>query len=640
MVDVVLKQVCINKYKSFLTKQTFNVEQGITRIVGKNESGKTAILEALAKFNYFEENDNFKFNPTFDYPKSEFIDYQRSNQKVDVIECIFEIDEPLKRVIESDCGKGVLVKNSFKYAKNYSQGGTYSEYSVSFSAFVNYLIDSLELNKESTKHIKNAKDFNTLVQVCTGSEELKPVADELTRISNENKWKWDDALSGYIFSKHISPNIPKFWYFDEYYTILSRIDLNAILNGTAKNVYNEEELNIINALFDLAGLKVADVVSSTDFEVFTATLEATSNKITDEMFEYWTTNKNLEIEFKIETLTNNQKFLNIRIKNTKHRVTLPLKNRSKGFIWFFSFLIWFSKIQGKNDNNYILLLDEPGLNLHAAAQRDLLRFIEEKLSPQYQVIYTTHSPFMIDPNKLNEIRTVFDSQDPKVGSRISNAIQEKDPDTLFPLQAALGYDIAQNLYISEKNLIVEGVSDLIYLNSISEFLKAQGKNGLKEEITIVPVGGLDKVASFISLLRGSKLNLVCLLDNFSDPKSKQRVDDLVKGKIVKEKNIRYFGEFAGLGTVTADLEDMFGKNEYLELFNRVFDGKYAKIKLEQIPEQDKPILRQINQLLKIERFNHYQPANEFLKIVDKASVISEETAKRFEKMFTEINNLL
>ena len=123
------------------------------------------------------------------------------------------------------------------------------------------------------------------------------------------------------------------------------------------------------------------------------------------MFEYWTTNENLEIRFDIEHTTNNIRYLNIRIYNSKHRVTLPLKNRSKGFLWFFSFLVWFSKIQGDKNSNYILLLDEPGLSLHASAQNDLLRFIDEKLAPEYQVIYTTHSPFMIDSLKLNEVRT-------------------------------------------------------------------------------------------------------------------------------------------------------------------------------------------------------------------------------------------
>ena len=267
------------------------------------------------------------------------------------------------------------------------------------------------------------------------------------------------------------------------------------------------------ALFELSGLQLSDIQSETNFEAFKAQLEATSNSITDDMFEYWTTNQNLEIRFDIEHAANNVRYLNIRIYNSKHRVTLPLKNRSKGFLWFFSFLVWFSKIQGNTDSKYILLLDEPGLSLHASAQSDLLRFIDEKLAPEYQVIYTTHSPFMIDSLKLNEVRTVYDTQNPKVGSVVSDAVEEKDSDTLFPLQAALGYTIAQNMYVSPNNLLVEGISDLVYLNHFSSALKALGREGLSDDVTIVPVGGADKIATFISLMRGNELSTVCLLES-------------------------------------------------------------------------------------------------------------------------------
>lgn len=105
------------------------------------------------------------------------------------------------------------------------------------------------------------------------------------------------------------------------------------------------------------------------------------------MFEYWTTNKNLDIEFNVEHV--NERILNIRVRNNNYRVSLPLGNRSKGFLWFFSFLIWFSKIQGDKNKKYILLLDEPGLSLHASAQDDLLRFIDEKLSVDYQINHFT-----------------------------------------------------------------------------------------------------------------------------------------------------------------------------------------------------------------------------------------------------------
>lgn len=70
---MLLKKVTIHKYKSFLTEQSYTVEDHITRIVGKNESGKTALLEALAKSNYFEDNVDFQFDKDLDYPRSELI---------------------------------------------------------------------------------------------------------------------------------------------------------------------------------------------------------------------------------------------------------------------------------------------------------------------------------------------------------------------------------------------------------------------------------------------------------------------------------------------------------------------------------------------------------------------------------------
>ena len=382
-------------------------------------------------------------------------------------------------------------------------------------------------------------------------------------------------------------------------------------------------------------------MDSNNYEDFIAELEATSNNITDKLLEYWTTNKNLEIKFEIQSKENTstrniEKILQIRIRNTKHRVTLPLKNRSKGFIWFFSFLVWFSKVQEKK--NLIILLDEPGLNLHAEAQADLLKYIDKELLPRYQVIYTTHSPFMIESDKLDEVRTVYDSNDSKVGSIISNALEEKDQGTLFPLQAALGYNLAQNLYISDKNLLVEGVADLMFLTVMSGILKENNREGLNEDITIVPVGGLDKVATFISLLRGNELNMVCLLDTFIDQKGKKRLEDLIKDKIIKEKQIKFFDQYIDRLNI-AEIEDMFEIEEYLKLFNEEFSKDYKSISKKEI-DINKPIIPQINQIIQKNRFNHYRPSRYLTSLCVGKDYFSESTLARFEALFKDINNLL
>lgn len=373
--------------------------------------------------------------------------------------------------------------------------------------------------------------LNDLYEKLSADADLKSIANTLkTSYIDKACPKWSNSLEGYIAKVFISPNIPEFWYFDEYFMLPPQISLNKFQQKSIDVNFTQEQYDISSALFSLAGVDVSKLITDNNHEAFISELEATSNSITDQFLEYWSTNSNLEIQFEIQTVPND-KLLNIRIRNTKHRVTLPLKNRSKGFVWFFSFLVWFSKIE--SHENVIILLDEPGLNLHADAQNDLLRYIDEKLAPNYQAIYTTHSPFMIDSTKLHEVRTVYDSNDAKIGSLISDALEEKDSATLFPLQAALGYDIAQNLYISPKNLLVEGVADLVYLTLISDRLRVLGKNYLNDDITIVPVGGLDKVATFISLLRGNKLNVACLLDTFTDQKGRARMKDLIQEKIIK-----------------------------------------------------------------------------------------------------------
>jgi predicted ATP-dependent endonuclease of OLD family len=278
-------------------------------------------------------------------------------------------------------------------------------------------------------------------------------------------------------------------------------------------------------------------------------------------------------------------------------------------------------------------LDEPGLNLHASAQTDLLRFIED-LSDDYQIIYSTHSPFMIASDSLNRVRTVLETDK---GSVISDSIQEKDPDTLFPLQASLGYDIAQNLFVSKKNLLVEGVSDLIILTSISGILESVNREHLRDDITIVPTGGLEKVATFISLLRGSKLEIACLLDSYTDAKGKAKMDKMIAEKIIHKNKIRFFDEFLEDFT-KADLEDLFVKDDYLKLFNSAFN-ELTNIKESDLNVNIKQIITQINKHIKKDRFNHYRPANELVKLGVNEGFLSSKTLDNFERVFQEVNIL-
>lgn len=640
-----LKNVVINKYKSFLEKQEIEIEDGVTRIVGKNESGKTALLEAMAKFNYFDPKDKtFTFNSTNDYPRGELKRYQQEypNEDFDVITCTFELSDDLLNQISEDVGKEVFTSKSIIVAKTYNNIKRFYNVSTNTKKFIEQFLQNYTLEDSIKQELIKSNSLEELAEKLKEIEELTDAYKELkTKYIDSPKTDSEDKLVSYIISEYIIPNLPEFLYFDEYYSLPGTINLQKFLNGQVDDTFTKEQNDITKALFELSNIDIKKVMDSNNYEDFIAELEATSNNITDKLLEYWTTNKNLEINFEIQTKENTstrnfEKLLQIRIKNTKHRVTLPLKNRSKGFIWFFSFLVWFSKVQEKK--NLIILLDEPGLNLHAEAQADLLKYIDKELLPRYQVIYTTHSPFMIESDKLDEVRTVYDSNDSKVGSIISNALEEKDQGTLFPLQAALGYNLAQNLYISDKNLLVEGVADLMFLTVMSGILKENNREGLNEDITIVPVGGLDKVATFISLLRGNDLNMVCLLDTFIDQKGKKRLEDLIKDKIIKEKQIKFFDQYIDRLNI-AEIEDMFEIEEYLKLFNEEFSKDYTSISKEEI-DINKPIIPQINQIIQKNRFNHYRPSRYLTSLCVGKDYFSESTLARFEALFKDINNLL
>ena len=235
-------------------------------------------------------------------------------------------------------------------------------------------------------------------------------------------------------------------------------------------------------LVDLAGLDLNQLTAPRRTQALIARLEAAENRLTQKVLTYWSQNRHLRMRFDIRPaqpedgpgMTSGTNIWG-RVHDTKHNVSTALGTRSRGFVWFFSFLAWYSKLR-KEGENLVLLLDEPGLSLHAKAQSDLLHYFDEELKPHHQVIYTTHSPFMVNPEQFNSVRIVQDpsiepdavqTPDQPSGTRVTTDILEATPDSLFPLQGALGYEIHQTLFIGPNCLVVEGVSDRLRLRGDS-----------------------------------------------------------------------------------------------------------------------------------------------------------------------------
>lgn len=634
-----LIKVQIHKFKSFESDQEFDLDDNVTILVGMNESGKTSVLESIAKTNYFQEDEQFKFSLTHDFPRREKKKVEKSGENPKAITCTYEISEELLEEISEDVGENVFLTKEFSLTTRYdNKQRTFGGISADKKKFIEQKTKELNISSNATNEklekIKSLAQFDELA--ATFKDENYVTAFEELKKYFEFVWKFDNPIEEYITRKYLDENLPKFLYYDEYYSLPSRISIEKLESSQL----NENEYKTAKALFELADINTTELLKASNFEDFIAELEATEAIISEELFKYWQTNRNIQISFRIDKIEdtdsrNNTRIvehvLDIRVKGK--RVSLPLRNRSKGFNWFFSFLVWFKKIQEDEHSNYILLLDEPGLNLHASAQADLMRFLED-LSEDYQIIYTTHSPFMISSENLNRVRTVLETDK---GSVISDSIQEKDPNTLFPLQAALGYDIAQNLFVSKKNLLVEGVSDLIALTAISGILEAENRESLRDDITIVPTGGLEKVATFISLLRGSKLEIACLLDSYTDAKGKAKMDKMIAGKIIHKSKVRFFDEFLDSHS-KADLEDLFTKSDYLKLFNSAFK-ELANIKETDLNSAIPQIIIQVNKHIGKNRFNHFRPANEIVKIGADKSFFDDESLDNFEKVFKEINKL-
>ena len=187
----------------------------------------------------------------------------------------------------------------------------------------------------------------------------------------------------------------------------------------------------------------------------------------------------------------------ILLRDKESGVEKHFSTESAGFIWFFSFLLQFREnIHG--NKGVALLLDEPGLSLHAKAQENLVDYFGNIVSQNFQIIYTTHSPFMINrKNNFQEVRIVENlSLNPESGSlnyeesgtKVNNKVFEIGKGSLFPIQAALGYDISQSLFINPNNLLVEGASDQIYIQIMSDLLIKRGEKGLNPRWSIIPAG--------------------------------------------------------------------------------------------------------------------------------------------------------
>lgn len=253
-------------------------------------------------------------------------------------------------------------------------------------------------------------------------------------------------------------------------------------------------------------------------------------------------------------------------------VEIELEARSKGFQWFFSFYLVFLVESDEGHKDAVLLLDEPGLHLHPTAQQELIKFFE-KLSEGNQLVYSTHSPFLIDGEHLHRVRPV--TEDDTGHSHISVETWPKDRETIFPLQAAAGYAMIRGLFQHAKNVLVEGMSDYYYLHALSHQCGATNRAALPADIYITACGGTKLVGHLASLFLAQEVRPLVLLDG--DDAGRARRDALMRELYVEhDSGILMLDEVLGRAGQEVEVEDILGEDIIMPAVQAVV-GKTIKL---------------------------------------------------------------
>ena len=337
----------------------------------------------------------------------------------------------------------------------------------------------------------------------------------------------------------------------------------------------------------------------------------------------------------------NGKSLRLWVTNKQDRLRLQLEERSRGYQWYFSFYVVFNVESEGRHKDSILLLDEPALFLHALGQKDFLKKALPQLSEKNQIIYTTHSPFLLDLARPHSIHTVTMSKDSLRKSHISKEHWATDRDALFPLQSALGYHLAQSMFIGRNSMIVEGLTDFWILNSASELFIANGKNGFDKTFVFSPAGGATKTIILAKTYVSQELNVGILLD--SDNEGQITKDKLIRERILRSNKILTVGDIIEKPDITMSLEDIFPENYYLHFVKRAYNNlKDTEI----ILESDNPmIVKRIESYFTkndLGRFDKTLPALEITKEFGtvKLDELPPELILNLEKMFSSINTIM
>jgi predicted ATPase len=607
------------RFRNILDSGTIEVDPRVTCLVGKNESGKTNILHALHALNPALNDRLFDHQQ---YPRWLQKEHQRSGEfgAATPISATFELTDQEAQEINARFGEGVLLAKQWSLAVRYDNTRHFT----------------VDIDEAAA-----CRAFESQYELDADADELNQLHAHLDQLSGETAVQAGKALTRLFpesvhdsVSQHLSALMPRFFHFDEYSELMGRTDIGPLLEALRTNSESVLDDSQRTALALLKLGFASDDLINPDYEKRSGEMEAVAADLTRQVQRYWHQNDHLRLKIDIEPTTDLHadgtlvQLLQLRVEDDRHFFTNNLDVRSSGFRWFISFLAAFKEF--KSDKSVIVLLDEPALALHARAQRDFLDFIEDTLGDSHQIVYTTHSPFMVDASHLERVRVVEDLG-PEEGAKVSSRLVSRDPDTLSPLEGILGFDIARQIFAGPDNLVLEGIAAYTYVTVMSEVLREKGRGHLDPRWRVLPAGGVGTMAAAVAQL-GRELDVTVVTN--AGTNLTQRLNGLVDLEFLEARRIVPLGPITGIDE--ADYEDLFFVDDYVVIYNATFG---STLSTDGLSEDEEPITERIR---RVEGdFNRNDPASWFLANRKTASFVLRPTSlDRFERLFEVINATL
>lgn len=325
--------------------------------------------------------------------------------------------------------------------------------------------------------------------------------------------------------KLVWSNIPSFVYYANYGNLDSEIYLPHVIANLERSDLGSHEAakaRTLRVLFEFVRLSAQEILelgkevdetrgqatpeqihevaeSKKEREIL---LQSASTELTKEFREWWQQG-NYQFRFQADG-----KHFRIWVRDEIRPEEIELEGRSAGLQWFLSFFLVFLVERSDAHRNAILLLDEPGVSLHPLAQEDLFAFFNN-LSATNQIFYTSHSPFMVDPDHLDRVRSVyFDEQGKDKGlTKVSADLRAKEKQqsevrSVYSVHAALGLSVSPVLLEGCQPIIVDGTSDQYYLSAIKIYLISRGHITPPRELLFLPSGSYKGIKATVPIIAG------------------------------------------------------------------------------------------------------------------------------------------